>query len=162
MDSWLPLTPRTPRQRVERFERRGVRAIILPCRITGIARKVPPATAMMVTHCANALKVLECLRFGPRHLGSVEVKRCHSAQQKIGRVRTKTREPAEFGSGHADIFSHALHFVLAAAFEFQSCGTSSGPTSPPLQNSLGRRPAPLSNGHGRHLTLLLLQPMVIA
>src|SRR5262245_18064251 len=64
-DSWLPLTPRTPRERVERHERCGVRAIILPCRISGIARKVTPAAAMMVTHCANSLKILECSRFGP-------------------------------------------------------------------------------------------------
>src|SRR6516165_10513919 len=53
-NSWLPLTPRTPRQGVERFERRGVRAIILPCRISGIARKVPSAAAMMVTLCKLA------------------------------------------------------------------------------------------------------------
>jgi hypothetical protein len=39
---------------------------------------------MMVTHCANALKILERSGFGPGHLVSVEVKRCHPAQQKIG------------------------------------------------------------------------------
>src|SRR5215831_13947984 len=76
-DSWLPLTPRTPRERVQRHERRGVRAIIFPSRISGIARKVPPASAMMVTHCANSLKILERSRFGPRYLVSIEVKRCH-------------------------------------------------------------------------------------
>src|SRR6516164_464262 len=80
---------------------------------------------MMVTHCANALKVLERSRFGPRHLVSVEVKGCHSAQQKIGRVRTKAREPAEFASGHADILSHAPPFSPAAAPHFHPCGTSS-------------------------------------
>jgi hypothetical protein len=52
--------------------------------MSGIARKVPPAPAMMVTHCANSLKILERSRFGPGHLVSVEVKRCHPAQQEIG------------------------------------------------------------------------------
>jgi hypothetical protein len=83
-----------------------------------IARKAPAAPAMTVAHCANSLKILERSRFGPGHFVSVEVKRRHPAQQKIGRVRAKTREPAEFGSGHADIFSQALHFVLPAAFQF--------------------------------------------
>src|SRR5262249_51241249 len=153
-----PLTPRTPRERVQRHERRGVRAIILPSRISGIARKVPPAPAMMVTHCAYSLKILERSRFGLRHLLSVEVKRRHPAQQKIGRVGTKIRKPAKLGRGHADIFSHALHFLLPTAFQFQSGRASSGPLSPPLRNSLGQ--AFLSNGQGEHLTLLLLQPMV--
>jgi hypothetical protein len=105
---------------------------------------------MMVAHCAYSLKILERSRFGLRHLLSVEVKRRHPAQQKIGRVGTKIRKPAKLGRGHADIFSHALHFLLPTAFQFESCRASSGPFSPPLRNSLGQRPAFLSNGQGEH------------
>jgi Family of unknown function (DUF6455) len=35
--------------------------------------------------------------------------------------------------GQADIFSHALHFLLPTAFQFESCRASSGPLSPPLR-----------------------------
>jgi hypothetical protein len=121
----LPLTPRTPRQRVQRHKGGGVRAIVLPRRICGVARKAPLALAVTVAHRANSLKILECSRLSSGYLFSVEVKRRHPAQQKIGRAWTESRDPAQFGSGHADIFGHSLYFVFCAAFEFQ-CRTPSG------------------------------------
>jgi hypothetical protein len=53
-------------------------------RISGIARKIPLTPAVASAHRANSLKVLEGSRFGPGHLFSIEVKRRHPAQQKIG------------------------------------------------------------------------------
>src|SRR6516165_12540006 len=93
-------------------------------------------------------------RFELKCCGEEEVERM---AKDIGVFPSELRKLAQFGREHADIFSHALHFLLAAAFQFESCGTSSGPLSPPLRNGFGQ--AFLFNGQGRHLSLLLLQPM---
>jgi hypothetical protein len=68
---WLPLTPRRPRQCTQRYERCGVRAIILPIWLGGIVRKVPRAPPVAFTHRANPLKILEHCRFGLGYLISV-------------------------------------------------------------------------------------------
>ena len=46
----LPLTPRRPRHRIQRNERCRVRAIIFPCWVSGIGRKVSRTPPVTFTH----------------------------------------------------------------------------------------------------------------
>jgi hypothetical protein len=119
----------------------------LPRRVGSIVCEIPLTAAVAPAHAANSLKILERSSFGPGYFFSIEVKRCHPAQQKVGRARTELSDAAKFGSGQAEIFGHTLHVVFPAAFQFQ-CRTPSGPISPPLQKSFGQEAACSSGGQG--------------
>jgi hypothetical protein len=75
----LPLAPRRPGMPIQRHESAGIRAIILPYRVGRIARQVSRTPFVTFTHCADALKILECLRLRSQNFRLVEVKRRHSA-----------------------------------------------------------------------------------
>jgi hypothetical protein len=92
--SILPLTPRHPREPIQRYERCGVRAIILPCRVGGIAGKVSRTPPVTFAQRANALEILERSRLGQGDLISVDIKCCHAALQKVSSSRTKPRKRA--------------------------------------------------------------------
>src|SRR5579863_4321972 len=74
----LPLAPPRPGQRVEGYERCGVRTIVLPCRHGGIALDISRTTPLAFTQRAHALKIAERLRPNLGDLRWVEIKRGHS------------------------------------------------------------------------------------
>ena len=80
---FLELTPRCPRQRVQRHEGLHVRAIIFPCGVLSIPPQVGYASLMTFAHGANALHISKYLRFDIHNLRWIEVKRGHSPKQKV-------------------------------------------------------------------------------
>lgn len=65
-------------------ERIDVRAILFPRRIGSITFEISRALPVTFTHGANALQIVQRLRFDPPDRSLVEVERRHSPQQKIG------------------------------------------------------------------------------
>ena len=122
----LPLTPRRPRHRVERSQRRDVRAIILPSRVARIARKIARALPVTFAQRANALQIPQRCRFHLRNLFAVEVERRHAAEQEFGGFGAEICKPADFGGGHAEIFRYPFDFAFGATGE-AGWGTIAGP-----------------------------------
>ena len=101
--SLLPFAARLPRQRIERLQRCRIRAIIFPCRVARIARKLTRATPVAPAHGADPLQIPERGKIGRGDLLRIKIKRSHSTQQKIARCRTAGRQFTKLGHRRAQM-----------------------------------------------------------
>jgi hypothetical protein len=114
----IPRVPRAHGSGPKSCERSGIRAIFFPCQVGGIARKISCTPPMARAQRTKALKILKSRTFLKGYGVVVKLKCRHPAKQKVGCGRTSARNGAELGSGHADIASHPIHFLLPNAFQF--------------------------------------------
>src|SRR3974390_5239 len=92
-----PLAPGRPRQRIEFFQHRCIRAVMLPRSGAWITRKVAHALFVAFTERAKPLKITERTWCSRGDLVTIQIKHLHSMEQQIGGIRIVFRNFAKFG-----------------------------------------------------------------